>query len=179
MYNSNIKHQYSKLSLTSSTFYTITTRSNVKRIYTSTHIYTVQRKHTLPEGLLGLESNLIRAPPCASARLISSTRSGTSRIIMAKSRGFPVTRLNLSSSAAADEGADVDGPPDERLRGPAAPPTERRPEEEDGRWIGGGWRLLRLLPAPPPRPPPPPPPRLSLPECPYIDEVRGRFYGAL
>lgn len=97
---------------------------------------------------------------------------------MAKSRGFPVTRLNLSSSAADDEGADVDGPPDERLRGPAVPPTERRPEEEDGRWIGGGWRLLRLLPAPPPRPAPPPP-RLSLPECPYIDEVRGRFYGAV
>lgn len=73
---------------------------------------------------------------------------------MAKSRGFPVTRLNLSSDA--DDGADVEGPPDVRF------PTEMRPEEEDGRWIGTG-----RLPALPPRPVVPPP-RPSFAEGPYI-----------
>lgn len=79
-----------------------------------------------------------------------------------------MTRLNLSSSPDADDGADVEGPPDIRFRGP--PPTERRPEEEDGRWIGTG-----RLPTLPPRALVPPP-RPSFAEGPYIVGAESTSY---
>nr|GLL17814.1 hypothetical protein Itr_chr01CG17120 [Ipomoea trifida] len=66
-------------------------------------------------------------PPSDSTRLISSTRPGASRIIIAKSKGFFVTRLKLSSTAL--EGADELGAEEvPRLRGPPLP-TDRRPPE--------------------------------------------------
>lgn len=87
-----------------------------------------------------------------------------SRIIAAKERGSPPTRLKVSSA----DGADADEDEGLRPRG-APPPRERRPEGVGRRWggAGGGGKELRLAAAPPPRPAAPPRPNLWDPP-PYI-----------
>lgn len=130
-------------------------------------------KLTFPAGLFALESNLIRAvPPCASTRLISSTRSGARRIIIANARGFLVTRLKVSSEAGGAASAVVAPELEARFRGPEppAPPTDRRLAGADGRCGGGGGNEEWMPRLPPPRPPTAPPPRPSLAGPPYIGE---------
>lgn len=108
-----------------------------------------------------LGSNFIRAlPPWASTRLISSTKSGASLIIIANANGLlPETKLNVSSTPGGSAGAARFGL---RLRGPPEPPSERRPPPggADPRCGGGGgkdeWRRFG------------PPPRPSLDEPPYM-----------
>lgn len=140
----------------------------------------LNRKKELTFPLELLESNLIRVvSPWASRRLISSTKSGASLMIIAKASGLlPDTKLNVSSVAGAAAGAFS---PDARLRGLAdepEPPRGRRltPPGAEGRWGGiiGKDELRRLAPAPRPAPPPP---RPSFEEPPYIGEVIGRRRG--
>lgn len=82
---------------------------------------------TFAAGKLELESNLIlAAPPCASTRLISSTRSGVRRMIMPKARGSLEAKLKVSSGKVGPA-PPVPGPgPPLRLREAALPPMGRR-----------------------------------------------------
>ena len=91
-----------------------------------------KKELTFPLGLLAMASNLIRAvPPWASTRLISSTKSGASLMIIAKASGLlPATKLKVSSTAGPAVAAVEAVVPDARLRGleaEAEPPSERRP----------------------------------------------------
>jgi hypothetical protein len=97
--------------------------------------------------MLGL--NLMRAPPPASsARRISSTRSGVSRIIAAKAGGPLDSRRNASSRPAGCVAAPAPARP---RGGPAIPPIEEAPPRPRP-WGGSGRFAAPLPPRPPPRP---------------------------
>lgn len=101
------------------------------------------RSVTFPVGLCGLGPNFTRAvPPCASTRLISSTRSGARRMIIENASGLlPEMRLNVSSTAGAAVSFAA-------LR--AEEPRERRPPGAEERCGAGGGGKERRLGAPRP-----------------------------
>lgn len=103
------------------------------------------RSVTFPVGLCGLGPNFTRAvPPCASTRLISSTRSGARRMIIENASGLlPETRLNVSSTAAAAAAVSL-------AALLAEEPRERRPTGAEERCGAGGGGKERRLGAPRP-----------------------------
>lgn len=133
---------------------------------------------TFPDKLLELASNLIlAAPPWTSRRLISSTKSGVSRIIAAKSSVSAETIRKVSSGVPAPPIPPPGLTPTLRrsrvAEGPEEPRESRPPPEAPTRWrwpegAGGGSERF-----PPPRPPPLPP-LPCLPTPPYIVGTRRR-----